>query len=164
MNLIPHATYTLNSSLAAEEAIERLASHIRTHCFRFASRESALPDRYYGTITGNNFELNRIIRRPNNAEPTIAGKIETIGGHTRVHITIGVPVARRLFFLLIIIVLLLINAAMALYILTDGLNPVALIPAFMLIMAYVPTTIAFNRERKQTMAFLTKLFEATPEL
>lgn len=84
---IPFENYTLASTLSMEEVKKRLSESIepkKTSNFSFFPSYSLKP--YSGQITGDNFEMVRIIRYKNSFLPFITGKISSNFGQTLIKI------------------------------------------------------------------------------
>jgi len=166
--LLPIDKFKLHTKLTAGEVEARLTDNIEQARISrlFSNYQTTKP--YQGQITGNRFEITRIIGYRNSFLPIIKGEITTYLGKSELNIIMR-PVKAVLIFMCFwlgivgVICLGLLIAAIVQFkqILQHGFYPGALVPFFMFAFGLALVTFGYRVEAQEAKAFLKTLLEAT---
>lgn len=162
MKFLPTENITYKTSLKENEIIRRLSENLEPEkALRFGILSSASTKPYEGHISGNTFEIKRIIRYQNTFLPRINGIIESdFDG-----ITIKVKMRLHVFVLVFLSiwcggVAIGCIAFLSMAFFNSDFSPAILIPFGMLIFAYALTMGAFKYESIKSKKDLQTMFEA----
>ncbi|MEZ5961087.1 MAG: hypothetical protein R3C30_11770 [Hyphomonadaceae bacterium] len=88
VKLIPYHRFEIVSALPQSEALRAIASRIEERkWFRVTSMGAANDERFDGTVSGNKFNVTRIMGYRNSFAPVIEGEINEGGRFSRITIT-----------------------------------------------------------------------------
>lgn len=164
---LPFENYTLETKLSTSEVLTRLEANVKAPR-RTWNRETS-PDLikpYEGKMTGDTFEISRVINYRNSFLPVIKGSINTYLGKTRITIKMRMVmfVMAFMFFWfgivgLVCLGLLIVGIIQFKEILQHGFSPMLLIPFAMLAFGCLLVSFAFKRESKKAKTFLSDLLQ-----
>ncbi len=169
--LLPFDNFKLLTRLSATEVQHRMESITEPRkTFRglFVTQKTKP---YQGNVTGNQFEISRIITYRNSFLPLIRGRISTNMGQTEVAIWMR-PVLFALIFMgfwLGIVGIICLAMAIEAFrqweqLLAHGVSPVSLIPFGMFVFGYLLLLLAYKTESRKSKAFLMQLLEAEEQI
>ena len=96
MTFLPFETIVIETPVTKDDTIATLASNIeREKTFRFLKKSDTKA--FEGRLTGNAFEIRRIISYRNSFLPVIKGRIETFGTRTRLTINMRLHITVIIF-------------------------------------------------------------------
>lgn len=162
MNFLPTENITYKTKLKIEEIVERLSDHVEPEkTFRFDLFSSGSTKPYEGKISGDTFEIERIIGYRNAFLPRIYGIIEKDydGTYIKVKMRLHVFAMVFLYFWCGGIGLFCI-AVLTQFIDGSKYDSVPLLPLAMLLFAYVLTMASFKFESIKSKVDLQRIFEA----
>lgn len=88
MKLIPYHRFEILSALSQTEALQAIASRIEERkLFRITAMSAANDERLDGSVTGNRFNVTRIMGYRNSFAPVIGGEVNEGGSFSRIVIT-----------------------------------------------------------------------------
>src|SRR5262245_2784853 len=158
MPILPYERLTIETTLPIEEAQRRLADAVEPkRMLRWAWSTPTKP--FQGTITGDRFEISRIIRYRNSFLPQIRGQIRQGYQGAAIDLTLQLHVLVLLFIAVWLAalgasVVVLISMAFG-----SGSSQIySLIPAGMLVFVVLLCTLSFNFEASKAKALLKGLF------
>jgi hypothetical protein len=158
MLILPYERLTIETTLSIEEARRRLADAIEPkRMMRWGWSTSAKP--FEGAITGDRFEMSRIIRYRNSFLPQISGQIRQGYQGAAIDLTLQLHLLVLIFMA---VWLAGVGGAALLFIGTalggGSFQPFSLIPVGMLVFFVLLSTLAFNFEASKAKALLNQLF------
>ena len=170
MNLIkylPFENYILTTNLRTDEVCKRLSENIEPKNLSiFSSPNRNSTKQYEGNISGNIFQISRIISYRNSFLPIIKGNISSSYGQTQIKIKMHLVTFVLIFISLwlgvvglVCIGILLAGILQLRLILANGFSPMLLIPLGMFIFGCALTIIPFKIESKKSKEFLTNLLD-----
>jgi len=162
MMLLPTENITYKTRLKEEEIIKRLSDIIEPEKpIRFSFFYSGSIKSYQGQISGQTFDITRIIRYRNSFLPRIKGVIE------KDYDAIRIKVKMRLHILVIVFLCFWCGAfgpisinVLAQSFRNSQFNPENLIPVGMLLFVYGMTMAGFKFESNKSKKDLQKIFQA----
>lgn len=153
MRFLPFETIVIETPLTKEDTISILASNVeREKTFRFLNR--SVTKAFEGQLTGNEFEIKRIITYRNSFLPIVKGRIETLETGTRLTVKMRLHLAVMIFMTVwfgFVGLFLIVSLSSE-----DG-SSTFLFPLGMLIFAYALTMGGYLFESYRTKKILTGL-------
>ena len=162
---VPFEDYVFKTKLSVTEVYQRLSANIEPDKPLRKYSSTFMPSKEYeGTITENNFSINRVINYQNSFRPIISGTIENASGGTivkvkmRLHTAVLIFMAYCCTFAGVFCTVILVNASDI-----SAMNLGSLIP-FVLFFGILGMTIGgFKVESTESRRFLQELLEAEVE-
>ncbi|KIC64331.1 hypothetical protein [Chryseobacterium taiwanense] len=151
-----HLIYTTN--LSEQNVIRILSENVGAKRKPFTSNNGSTKE-YEGTITENNFEINRIIKNRNSFLPQITGTIQENTYETQIEVKMKLHRLVSIFMIFwctFVIFFLIITLIKSKGIISNDL----VFPLCMLLFAYLLTMLGFKMESKRSKKDLEKMFEA----
>jgi hypothetical protein len=158
MPILPYERLTIETTLSIEEAQQRLANVIEPkRTIRWLLSPPTKP--FEGTITGDRFEMRRVIGYRNSFLPQITGQIRQGYQGAAIDLTLQMHPLVLIFMALWLAAvgaaaLLLVNTAPG----SGSFQIYSLITAGMVVFAVLLCTLAFNFEASKAKALLNRLF------
>lgn len=156
MPILPYERLTIETTLSIEEARRRLADAIEPKRMRWGWSTSAKP--FEGAITGDRFEMSRIIRYRNSFLPQISGQIRQGYQGAAIDLTLQL---HPLVLIFMAVWLAGVGGAALLFLGTalggGSFQPFSLIPLGMFVFIALLSTLAFNFEASKAKALLNQL-------
>ena len=162
MKFLPTENITYKTKLKDTEVINRLSDLVEPERkFRLGLLSSGSTKPYEGQISGQTFDIKRIIRGRNSFLPIIKGIIQRDLNGT----TITVKMRLHIFVMFFLCIWCAVVGLGCIAFLTKAFNnskfdTTAIIPFGMLLFAYVLTMVGFKSESNKSKKDLQKLFEA----
>lgn len=163
MKYLPFENITYQTKLDTKEVINRINKIIEPQkTFRMTGVFGSSDHKpYEGSITGNSFNMNRIIGYRNSFLPRITGYIKKDFGKTEINVKMTLPPFILVFMFIwcggvgLGFLSFLISS-----IRKETFEPTILIPLVMLLFGYGLTTGGFKYESIKSKKYLAELFEA----
>lgn len=165
--MLPYEQYTFVTKLSTTEVAKRIAenSQLRPKIISFTRRET--PDKLFtGFVSGDKFELSRVIQYKNSFLPLIKGKMTSFLGKTEISITMAPVLPVLIFMAFWLGVVTLVCVGMLIYgmnnfhrLLKEGIELPLLIPFFMWIGGVAMFSFGFKSESKRAKKLLVELLE-----
>lgn len=157
MKLLPFEKHLFRSPLPPDEALKCLADQVEPpKWFRLLS---GAEKPYQGEITGNKFQIRRIIGYRNSFLPRISGEIRPSGSGSDIAVTMQLHPA-VLVFVLVWIAIPLISLLLVLGSNGQFMQPVMLFPTLMVFLVYLIFWAAFKWESSRARKDLAGFFQA----
>jgi hypothetical protein len=158
MLILPYERLTIETTLSIEEARRRLADAIEPkRLMRWGWSTSAKP--FEGAITGDRFEMSRIIRYRNSFLPQISGQIRQGYQGAAIDLTLQM---HPLVLIFMAVWLAAVGGAALLFLSTalgsGSFQAFGLIPIGMFVFGVLLCTLSFNFEASKAKALLNQLF------
>jgi hypothetical protein len=154
MTFLPFETIIIETPLTKEQTIANLTSNIeREKTFRLWNKSNSKA--FEGQLTGNGFEIKRIIGYGNSFLPIVKGRIETIGTGTRLTVNLRLHIA-VMIFMTVWFGLVGLSFIASLSSSKDS-GDTFLFPLGMLIFGYALTMGGYLFEAKRTKEILTDI-------
>lgn len=166
MKFLPFEDITYRTHLDSEEILKRLHEITEPRkTFRMKGifgSEDHKP--YEGSISGNSFDLTRIIGYRNSFLPVITGTVEDDPSGTRIYVKMRLhPIVMAFLAIWIGIVGIGCIIVFVSFLSSQKFEPMSLILVGMLIFGYIMPTGGFKFESAKTRKFFGGLFEAEIE-
>lgn len=156
MTFLPFETIIIETPLTKDDTIINLTKNIEPKkTFRFFNKSDTKD--FEGYLSGNEFEIKRIINYQNSFLPIIQGQIETLGHGTRITLKLRLPVAVIVFlsiwfgFVGLFFIATLTNS--------EDSNETVLFPLGMLAFAYALTMGGYLFESYRSKEILTDILK-----
>ncbi|WP_379964307.1 hypothetical protein [Epilithonimonas sp. UC225_85] len=160
LKFLPIENIVFKTKLSKEQVLLRLSENIEAKK-TFGIGNYSKP--YIGYITGNNFEIERVINYRNSFLPQIKGNVYSELGGTRINVKM-MPVIYVLFFMAIWFGGVIIGCLAMFFILfTEEFTPFILIPFIMLVFGIGLLYGAFKTESSKSKKDLMRILEAEIE-
>ncbi|MEZ5958194.1 MAG: hypothetical protein R3C27_13395 [Hyphomonadaceae bacterium] len=105
MKLLPYHRFEITSGLPQTEALHAIASRIEERrWFRITAMGSANDERFDGRVTGNGFNVTRIMGYRNSFAPVIEGEVNEGGRFSRITVTMRPSIIVAIFLSFFILV------------------------------------------------------------
>lgn len=167
---LPFDRYTLVTSLKVAEVMRRLEVNVFPKKLtsmlvtqRYGQKNDTSGKPYTGMITGQQFEIARVINYKNSFLPIVKGEVSNFLGQTEIKVKSSPHVAVLAFSGIWMSIVSLACLGVSVVMINDGwghFQPELLIPFTMLIFGCLLFTIPYKIEAKKTKQFLVKLLDA----
>lgn len=164
-SLLPVDRYTLVTRLNVAEVMRRLEANVAPKkptsnlvVTRWGQKET-FDKPYAGIISGQHFNISRVINYKNSFLPVIKGEVTHFLGQTEINVKSSPHIAVLVFSALWMSMVLIGCVVVTMVSIKDGFEPALLIPFFMLVFGCLLFTIPYKIEAKKSKAFLVNLLE-----
>ena len=158
MRILPYERLTIETALTIEEAQRRLAEAVEPRKYgRWSLKASSKP--FEGSVTGEQFQISRVIGYRNSFLPRISGHIRQGPGGATIDLTLALHPAVLIFMA----VWLLGVGCAAVAVMSASLSAgtfelFGLIPVGMFVFGVLLCTLSFNFEAAKAKSLLKQLF------
>lgn len=156
MKYLPFEHLIYKTNLSEQEVLTRLAGFIDKKKIRIFRNN--LTKEYEGTIDGNCFEINRIIKGRNSFQPQINGEIQQNNYETQIEIKMRLHWS--VFIFLLFWCVFVFCALITIFINAEKVSAEAFFPLLMLFIAYLFTMFGFKIESKKSKKDLERMLDA----
>jgi hypothetical protein len=167
-SLLPFDNYTLVTFVKVPEVMGRLEANVSPKKLssmlvvkRYGQKRDPSEKPYAGNITGQQFEIVRVINYKNSFLPVVKGEVSHFLGQTEIRVKSSPHIAVLVFSACWMLMVLLGCLIVTVTAINDGFEPALLIPFAMLIFGSLLFTVPYKIEAKKAKEFLAKLLEAT---
>lgn len=152
VNWLPYHRFEITSSMKRQDAVQALAAHVEpVKWFRFGWPNKANDKRFEGVVSGDSFEIQRVMGYRNSFAPAVRGEVKSAGAMTQIVITM------RPMLIALIFIGVWIFASITVLI-TAG--PVGVISIVMMLFLYAMVMGGFWFEANKQEATLREIFRA----
>ncbi|MCB0631755.1 MAG: hypothetical protein R2824_21465 [Saprospiraceae bacterium] len=164
MKFLPYENLTIRSELTTSELKQRLMAEIEPKkLLRSPFKKNNLKP-YEGNLTGDTFEINRIIHYRNSFLPVIKGRILSDAAGAKVEVKLRLNIMVQIFAAIWMVGVTIAFVAMLIASIREGqFGAVIFIPLGMLLFLYLMTTGGFKAESGRTKKDLLAFFEGEVE-
>lgn len=128
---------------------------------RYGQKKDSSEKPYAGNITGQQFEIVRVINYKNSFLPVVKGEVSHFLGQTEIRVKSSPHIAVLVFSGFWMLMVLLGCVTVTGVAIREGFEPALLIPFAMLIFGSLLFTVPYKIEAKKAKEFLVKLLDAT---
>jgi hypothetical protein len=158
--LIPYQKLIINSPLSQEEALRRLSLEVAKPVSGWQWLEKRT-EKFEGTVSGDDFQISRIIRYRNSFLPIIQGHFSPFGAGVRVEVIMKLHGIVLVFaFLWLSFVGFPVLEAILQALRTGRFEEAAWFPCAMVVLFFLMVTIGFEIEASKARKLLNRIFEA----
>jgi hypothetical protein len=158
MSVLPYERLTIETTLSVEEAQRRLAEAVEPRNYvRWPFQSRSKP--FEGSITGEQFEISRVIGYRNSFLPRISGRIRQGPMGATIEATLALHPVVMIFMAVWLLGVGVIGLVMASAALSAGtFQSYGLIPIGMFVFGVLLCTLGFNFEASKAKSLLYQLF------